>query len=211
MNTWESRIKFRMKELEMTQEELANKLGITRGAVTHYLAGRRVPPLNQFQKLAHVLKVDPAWLQYGVIGKNLLKKSEISTKPEISYHRIPVLSWSQAAEQVSYDQLAIDEYVPHFYTDQSTWYALRVKGDSMVSANGTKSFYEGDLIIVDPHKKVAHGDLVVALLPQTKEAAFKQYVVDSGMTYLKPLNVQYPLIAFDNKMILIGVVIKSIN
>lgn len=65
MNTWASRIRERMSELQLTQEELANKLGVTRGAITHYLSGRRVPPLRQFHKLAAVLKTDPAWLQFG--------------------------------------------------------------------------------------------------------------------------------------------------
>jgi transcriptional regulator with XRE-family HTH domain len=39
MNTWASRIKTRMKELKITQEALANKMGITRGAITIWLAG----------------------------------------------------------------------------------------------------------------------------------------------------------------------------
>jgi transcriptional regulator with XRE-family HTH domain len=50
----------------MTQEMLAEKLGITRSAVCHYLAKRRVPSLDQFVKLAAALECDPAWLQYGV-------------------------------------------------------------------------------------------------------------------------------------------------
>jgi transcriptional regulator with XRE-family HTH domain len=54
MNTWATRIKSRMKELGLTQEVLAEKMGITRGAITHYLAGRREPPLRQFQKLATI-------------------------------------------------------------------------------------------------------------------------------------------------------------
>lgn len=216
MNTWESRIKSRMKELEMTQEELANKLGITRGAVTHYLAGRRVPPLNQFQKLAHVLKVDPAWLQYGVASsehkstaKNILKH-----EATIAHYLIPIFSWKQAAERLSANQLRVKgnfEYIPHFYTDQSHWYALRVQGDAMVSANGLKSFHEGDLIIVDTDKEVKYGDFVIAVLPNAKEATFKQYMIDGGVKYLKPLNTQYPLIAIDAKVILTAVVVKSIN
>src|SRR5690242_7803616 len=67
MNSLATRIKERMKVLGMTQEMLANKMGITRGAVTHYLAARRTPPLSQFKKLAAILKVEPAWLHYGTV------------------------------------------------------------------------------------------------------------------------------------------------
>src|SRR5436190_24403025 len=103
--SWKTRIKSRMKELGLTQEELANKMGITRGAVTHYLAGRRVPPLNQFQKLAHVLKVDPAWLQYGVTALGDKPTSKSKTEGKIAHHLIPILSWKQAAERLSASQV----------------------------------------------------------------------------------------------------------
>ena len=62
---WRDRVKDRLKVLGMTQEALARKIGVTRSAITHYLAGRRVPSLNQFEKLAEVLKANPSWLQFG--------------------------------------------------------------------------------------------------------------------------------------------------
>lgn len=65
MNTATKRIKLRMKELQLTQAELADKIGISRGAITHYLAGRRIPRHEQFLKLAEVLECNPSWLQYG--------------------------------------------------------------------------------------------------------------------------------------------------
>lgn len=203
MNTWSSRIKSKMKELDMTQEELARKLGITRGAITHYLAERRVPPLQQFQKIAAVLKVDPAWLQYGTRSEN---KIVTPVKSKTSYFPIPILTWAQAAERSQ----KFVEHIPHFYTDQSHWYALCVKGDSMVSATGLRSFHEGDFIIIDTEKEVTHGDFIVAVLPRSKEAIFKQYVIDGGVKYLKPLNTQYPLIQMDNKTLILGVVKHTI-
>src|SRR5579862_358332 len=97
MTTWTSRVKSRMKDLGMTQEVLANKMGITRGAVTHYLAGRRVPPLRQFQKLAAVLKADPAWLQFGTIANKPSPKKAVakSEKTEKAQTRVPILTWKQ--------------------------------------------------------------------------------------------------------------------
>ena len=66
MESWLTRMKQRMNELAMTQEVLANKIGITRSAVCHYLAKRREPTFKQFEKLAAALECEPAWLQYGV-------------------------------------------------------------------------------------------------------------------------------------------------
>jgi len=210
MSTWEDRIRTRMKELGMTQEDLAAKLGITRGAVTHYLAGRRVPPLKQFQRMAAVLKADPAWLQFGANAEAPTpQKASKYSKPEATYRPIPILSWEQAAKRPDVSRMKpvdISSHIPHIFTDQANWYALRVKGDSMTAASGSKRFHDGDIILVDPDKEPAHGDFVIAILPRTKEITFKQYVVDGGVKYLKPLNTQYPLLKFEKGTDVIAVV-----
>lgn len=217
MSKWSIRIKSRMKELEMTQETLALKMGVTRSAITHYLADRRVPPLRQFQKLAAILKVDPAWLQFGTTEENKenFKKTHQSEKLEPSAHRIPLLSWEQVSEFIGatkISRVSIKEYLQDFYTDKSRRYALRVKGDAMTAHLGnSKSFHEGDVIIVDPERNAQHGNYVIALLPQSKAATFKQYVIDGDITYLKPLNPQYPITPIDGSTHICGVVVNCIN
>jgi transcriptional regulator with XRE-family HTH domain len=84
MNSWSNRIKERMRALGLTQEMLAKKMGITRGAVAHYLGERRIPPLGQFKKLAAILKTDPAWLHYGTITE---KSSKASDNKKTLYHK----------------------------------------------------------------------------------------------------------------------------
>jgi SOS-response transcriptional repressor LexA len=215
MNTWATRIKSRMKELGLTQEVLAEKMGITRGAITHYLAGRREPPLRQFQKLATILKADPAWLQFGeATTKSEPLHSVTSKKEKMAKHPLPILSWEQAMEFADIKKIRGEakEFIPHFYTDKSRWYALRVKGDSMTAPlNSSKSFHEGNIIIIDPDKIVEHGMHVIAILPHAKEAAFKQYIIDSGTRYLKPLNPQYPMIPIDESTHICGVVVGCFN
>ena len=215
MSNWTTRIKSRMQELDMTQESLANKLGITRGAITHYLAGRRVPPLKQFKKIALILKCDPAWLQFGSAPT---KKEVVLSKKEksaLARYPIPLLRWEQVIELGGASKIRNDEvseFVPHLFSDHSHWYALRVKGDSMVAASGqSQSFREGDVIIIDPEKNAAHGNFVIALLPKSKEAVFKQYVIDGGVRYLKPLNPQYPMIQINDSTHICGIVTICIN
>src|SRR5689334_20782623 len=98
MISWATRIKLRMKELDMTQEELAQKMGLTRAAVTHYLAGRRVPPLRQFQKLAAILKVDPSWLQFGKEQESDKTYIKSSLPKQINQGKTPILTWDQISE-----------------------------------------------------------------------------------------------------------------
>ena len=210
MNTWADRIKSRMKELELTQEELAGKLGITRGAITHYLAGRRVPPLRQFQKLASVLKSDPAWLQFGTTSGDIKQdKPNKSEAHDKKLSTIPIVSWEQAANLSDVRKLVKTsklEFVKDIHTIHPHWYALRVKGDSMTAPSGNKSFHAGDIILVDPEATPKHGDFVIAVLPKSKEATFKQFVIDGGKKYLKPLNTQYPLTVISKTNCICGVV-----
>jgi SOS-response transcriptional repressor LexA len=208
INNWTERIRERMEILRLTQEVLASKIGVTQSAITHYLTGRRVPPLRQFQKLAAVLEVDPAWLQFG----NQLTSAPATEK---SQHSVPIISWHQAAEfaeATKRKQSETEEYVPHFYTDQPGWYALRVKGDSMIAVSGhSQSFRAQDIIIINPDKKPEHESYVVASARRSKEATFKQYVIDGGIQYLKPLNPQYPLVEIDENISICGVVVSRIS
>ena len=52
-------------------------------------------------------------------------------------------------------------------------YALRVQADSM-----EPKFPEGVIIIVDPDVEPVHGSFVIALITDTDQITFKQFVID---------------------------------
>lgn len=58
----------------------------------------------------------------------------------------------------------------------------------MENPSGKKSIPEGAVIVVDPELPYSSGSLVVARLDDSKEATFKQLVIDGEQKYLKPLN-----------------------
>ena len=59
MNKWNLVAKARMKELKVTQESLAEKLGVTQGAVAHWLSGRREPDLETIGRILSSLGLPP--------------------------------------------------------------------------------------------------------------------------------------------------------
>lgn len=63
--SWMDRAKTLMQSRGISQEELAASLSCTRGAIGHYLSGRRSPSLEQLARLAEALQTDPAWLVFG--------------------------------------------------------------------------------------------------------------------------------------------------
>ena len=85
----------RRKELDMTQKELAEKLGITDRAVSKWENGRSMPDLSLLQPLSHVLKIDVNDLLNGAIisedtyrkksGENLISLAELNRLKSFRY------------------------------------------------------------------------------------------------------------------------------
>ena len=85
-------------------------------------------------------------------------------------------------------------------------FGLRVTGDSMYDASTGQGFPDGCIIIVDPDAQAKSGSYVIARDDGMEEPTFKQFVVDGGRRYLKPLNRRYPLIETTAALEVIGVV-----
>jgi SOS-response transcriptional repressor LexA len=209
MSNWTGRLKSKMKELGLTQEELANKLGVTRSAVAHYVQGTRHPPLRQVINLAAILKVNPAWLQFGKDQDTPVSSSQHSGKTS---NRIPILDWHQARDFHSKSSKDKQSYLEYFNRSQNDCYALLIKGDSMVSPMGQGvSFNPGNYVVIDPDKSPTHGNFVITAASKNKETVLRQYVEEGGIVYLKPLNPQYPLMHLERGTKIVGVVVASIN
>lgn len=59
MEKWQDRVRSLMKKRGVTQDALTSVLSVsTRGAVGHYLSGRREPSLDQFTALASYFSVN---------------------------------------------------------------------------------------------------------------------------------------------------------
>ena len=57
-----NRVKKRRKEMEYTQEQLAEKIGISRAYMGFIEQGRNAPSLEVLQKIARALKISPSEL-----------------------------------------------------------------------------------------------------------------------------------------------------
>jgi len=87
-------------------------------------------------------------------------------------------------------------------------FALEVQNDVMTSSTG-RSYPRGTFIFVDPQKPHKTGDRVVAIDRDTNESVFREYVVDGGVSYLKPLNTAYPMQQCGENTHIIGVIVGS--
>jgi len=77
-----------MEELNFNQTQIAAKLDVSKNAVSKWLNGGTITMENAV-KLAELLKVEPAWLIFGVDN---LKDLEVQVDPEQLKQRIEQLS-----------------------------------------------------------------------------------------------------------------------
>jgi SOS-response transcriptional repressor LexA len=206
MSNWVTRLKQKMQELQLTQEELARKMGVTRSAVAHYVQGTRQPPLRQMVKLAAALKTDPSWLQFGKTQESVIAVKQSSKKG----NQIPILEWHETPDY-SPNQ-SYSKKLEFFNYSNVECYAIQIKGDAMISpVIGGISFNLGSYAIIDPNKIPEHGNYVLSSLGNKKEAVLRQYIEEGGIVYLKPLNTQYALMQMQRSTKILGVVIANIH
>ncbi len=204
------------KQLSITQQHIADEMGITQSAVGHYLNGRNALNVSSAMMFAKVLDVQigdfsPALAkEVGLMHSyaenvNFLGGNESSTSyPVISW--VSAGCWAEALEP--YAMKDIDEWITSDAHIEGAGFWLRVKGDSMTSPVGI-SIPEGMAILVDTGKSPINGSLVVAKLEDTNEATFKKYIEDGGQKFLKPLNPSYPLTPINGNCKIIGVVVEA--
>lgn len=93
MMNMSDRIRQRRKELNLTQQALADLAGVNRVTVTGWEKDDYQPNGANLQALANALKCDPLWL---VSGKGS-PEPKLNLKPEIfSVKKVPLISWVQA-------------------------------------------------------------------------------------------------------------------
>ena len=207
METLAQRLKFVMKEAGINQSELAVRVGIKQQAISRMLRGI-TKNSRYFLPICNELSVSPKWLMEGI--GNIYTR-DINSNAVI--HRIPLLTLKQVLNWPQNKAQLADEIIETWWEISSTnvgqdGYAIRVRGDSM-EGQDHRCIYEGCVLIVESTSEYESGDLVIAKLPTSSSACFKQIVDEADATYLKSFNPDYPLIKFESGKVL-GVVKQAI-
>lgn len=219
-NALGDRLKTLRKKRGLSQAELATRAGLAgQGAIGNIERGSRGYGVSVLE-IARVLQTSPAFL--------LLETDDPAAAPNTNDvidspppraaafsgaggDLVPLVSWVQAgqwAEAVPVDPREVEEWLPCPVRHSPRTYALRVRGDSMTSPHGGRSYPEGSVIFVDPERRSPYsGQRVVALRTDSNEATFKTYKNEDGRQWLHPINPTYPTI-FDPFEVL-GIVIGA--
>ncbi|CAM3812142.1 LexA family protein [Xenorhabdus thuongxuanensis] len=207
------------KQLGISQETLAEEIGKTQSAISHYLNGINALNLEIAVYFAQKLEVQIADFSPS-LDKQARKLVSVlyGDNAEFASHMLlhkqhPLLDWVNASNwceeptQKYQTNRTARAYKTCVECSQRAFW-LEVKGDSMVSPNGL-SIPQGMIILVDPEVKPTPNNLVVAKLNGEKELTFKQLITEGYDMFLKPLNPQYNMIPLNNQVHIVGVVVEA--
>ena len=204
----------KLKELRsakgLTQEQLANDINVTKGAVAMWETGKRTPDADMLKTLSQYFRVTVDEL----IG-NEHEPTDSSNIAEIlpsdKIYKIPVFETVSAGfgayasnEIMGYIPLVIDN--PY---DVEETIGIRVKGDSMYP-----KIENGDIIIVRKQDSVDSGSIAVLLL-DGEEGLVKKVEYGPDWIELHSLNPEYMTRRFEGEEVLrlrvVGKVLKVVK
>lgn len=188
---------------KFSQVELSSRCGwgAYAGRVSNYERGSREPKSDELAKIAKALNVSLEWFYQDRRSAKFSKaKENVSTYKSIRY--LPLLTLEQAVCHLAGKDIASDDVFPVFQIDSDRGFVFMVESDAMESPYG-ETFPRKSLVGIDPSLPAISGDFVFATVD--KSPTFKQLVIDSGHSYLKPLNDRYPTIEMNQKTEILGV------
>ncbi|EJN30412.1 SOS response transcriptional repressor, RecA-mediated autopeptidase [Pseudomonas sp. GM78] len=208
MDKWIALVKSKMSELKITQEILADRLGMSQGGIGHWLTKRRQPGIDDMNRVLQALGLD--FLEVALVIREPAQEQDDEvclTQKYNPYFRYPVSDWRDTA-QVRDGERAPYRFELSDYHARGAAFWLTVVGDAMTAPSGP-SVAEGMLILVDPDVDAVPGKLVIAQWPDSSEAIFRKLSEEGGQRYLVPLNPTYPKSLFTDECRIIGVVVQA--
>lgn len=214
-----NRVAKRMHELGLSGGELARRSGVPQPTIHRILSGTSASPRHEnVERIAKALGVTTDWLWKGEGSSQppLGPTTNVEPGPKVRGF-VPLISWVQAGAwcemQEPFELEAAEAWLPCAVSHSSSTFALRVRGLSMFNPHERRSFREGDIIFVDPARDYENGSLVIVKLANSKEATFKQLVVEGERYFLKPLNPSWPdpIIELPSDATICGVVVSKVE
>ena len=186
------RIKERRLALNMTQEELAHKLGMQKSAIAKYESGR-VENIKRsvLAKMAELLECSPAYL----MGWDD-EEPQIPQLPNvfpITKKRIPLLGQIACGEPIFCNEDRECYIVAG--TDVRADFCLKARGDSMTGAR----IMDGDIVFIRKDAEIVNGQIYAVEIDD--EATLKRVYYDETAQELRLLaeNPKYPTMVYSGE------------
>lgn len=154
------RLREAMEKSGLTQTDLVEKTGISKGAMSSYLSGRYKPKQDSVFLLAKALNVDVTWLM-GVDKNTDDTLPQYSNIFPIKTKRFPLLGEIACGEPIFANEDR-ESYV-EASTDIHADFCLKAHGDSMINAR----IQDGDIVFIRSQPMVENGEIAAVIIEDT--------------------------------------------
>ena len=212
MPSFPQRLRNLRMEHNLTQADIAKKLGISRSTIAMYERGEREPGLEMIETIADFFNTDLDYL----IGKSdipnkyaevLNRQQAISNRGSlhsvnlprydnvfpIEKHKIPLLGEIACGEPIFANEDR-ENYV-EVGTDIKADFCLKAKGDSMINAR----ILDGDIVFIRQQPMVENGEIAAVIIDNDATLKRVYYYRDSNKLVLQSENPAYPPFVYSDE------------
>ncbi len=195
----------------ITATSLADKIGLSKQAISMYASGSRKPKRPTIKAIAEALNVNEAWLMGYDVPMERQDTSQILIASNIipipKTKKVPLLGTIACGEPILATE-NIEAYVD-MDSDIHADFALRCQGDSMINAR----IMDGDIVFIRKQDKVENGEIAAVLMDDCTEsnATLKRVYVSDDKIRLCAENPNYQdMIFFEEDMNKVRIIGKAI-
>lgn len=172
-------------ENDISQNELARRVGMAKSAISRYFNRTREFPLNRADQFAKALGLETEYLLGVSLPEETIEERPLpeNLKPITKVNRIPIVGSIAAGKPILATE-NIDSYLllgQEYRAD----FALKIKGDSMIDVG----INDGDLALIIKDRPVTNGDIYAVLVDG--EATLKKVYRNDDYLTLQPCNSKY--------------------
>ena len=181
------------QERNLSQKELADKLGTSKSTIGMYEQGKRMPKSEKMSEIATFFSVSTDYLM-GRASSTTSMTDAIMEKLGISKivsNKIPMLGKVACGEPIMCEEL-YETYIESG-ADINADFCLRAQGDSMINAR----IFDGDIVFIRAQEMVENGEIAVVII-NDDTATLKRFYYDreANSVILRPENPIYKPMIF---------------
>lgn len=193
MPKFNERLKELRKEAKLSQQEFANRIGISKSSVNMYERGEREPGMDTLEAIADFFNVDMDYLfgnsdiknkhRIPTVDPSIFQYDNIEPMPNMVSKPLlgtiacgePILAQENIEDMISVPDTVHCDFV------------LRCRGDSMINAR----IHDGDIVFIREQPEVENGEIAAVLIDNETTLKRVSYFPDKSMLILKPENPAY--------------------
>ncbi|SEJ63492.1 Phage repressor protein C, contains Cro/C1-type HTH and peptisase s24 domains [Azotobacter beijerinckii] len=186
MSTWYEQAKARMRERQISQEQMAERMGVTQGAIGHWLNGRREPKLEVINQMLELLDLPPLVVTAPPAESEETPLVHEGKLEPSAFRRAPMKGIAQLGPDGYWDVLDYADGWVDIPSSDPDAYSLRVRGDSMSPA-----IRDGWAIWCEPNRDPVSGEYVMVRRTNGQQMVKELLYANSECVSLMSINASY--------------------